>query len=633
MKTAISYVRWSSGRQSLGDSLERQLGKTKEFCAKHGLTLDLELVDAGKSASKGKHIAEGGALATLLNDIKENRIPRGVVIIVESLDRLSRQTVPEALQQFLGILNQGVEIVTLIDGQWYSKKSLGADPMPLLMSLVYMMRAHDESANKAYRLAAVWKRKRDRAIANRTPMTPICPGWINHDKATNRYSLIENRVKKLKLIFWLWNRGWGRQKIARLFNQCAVATWNRKRRKTEGWHHSYINKILTSRAVLGELVPHSTRDQENDDKNSIAGRRKPVAEAIKNFYPPAISEAVFYKAAARRSGARGPIGRKKVANLFQGLLKDGNHPNYTMCYRDHGAGSKWQYVVSDWKRCNPKANLFSWNYHELESLLLQYITDLDWSTLTVSKSQELKNLRDQLSVIEGKLKTINGEMDGLIELARFAKGIAELGAKMQALESDRSGLRRQAGEIRSEIKSKEGFVSQDGQKIIRELADKKGFDSRARLRLAIRQHILRIDLFQRAPDQFKEIGGRCAKLTFVNKVERWVLDRQAGTLRIDGAIPPHAEVVRDKMGGMLQDQRTAKKLPPIKRDEYAKKMLAAPKPRITRAILNAALKSAKAKIRPVPASAPAPKAKAEVGAQISSGRRRTRQTSRRTSQK
>ena len=609
------------------------MGKTKEFCAKHGLTLDLELVDAGKSASKGKHIAEGGALATLLNDIKENRIPRGVVIIVESLDRLSRQTVPEALQQFLGILNQGVEIVTLVDGQWYFKKSLGADPMPLMMSLVYMMRAHDESANKAYRLGELWKRKRRRAIAEKAPMTSICPGWIEYDKATKSYKLIERRAKKVRLIFWLWNRGWGRQKIARLFNKCAVATWNRKKRRTEGWHHSYINKILTSRAVLGELVPHSTRDQEHDDKNAIAGRRRPVAEAIKNFYPPVISEAVFYKAAARRSGARGPIGTKKVANLFQGLLKDGDHPNYTMCYRDHGAGSKWQYVVSEWKRCNPKASLFSWNYHELESLLLQYITDLDWSTLTVSKSQELKNLRDQLSVIEGKLKTINGEMDGLIELARFAKGIAELGAKMQALESERSELRRQAGEIRSEIKSKEGFISQDGEKIIRELAGKNGFDSRARLRLAIRQHILRIDLYQRAPDQFKEFGGRCAKLTFVNKAVRWVLDREAGTLRVDGAIPPHAEVVRDKMGGKLQDQRTAKRLPPIKRDEYVDKMLAEPKPRITRAILNAALKSAKAKIPPAPASAPSRKAPSATDAQISTGRRHTRKTLRKKSGK
>ena len=59
MKTAVSYLRWSSGAQRFGDSRERQISRTKEFCAKHGLSLNLQLVDDGKSASKGQHIGEG----------------------------------------------------------------------------------------------------------------------------------------------------------------------------------------------------------------------------------------------------------------------------------------------------------------------------------------------------------------------------------------------------------------------------------------------------------------------------------------------------------------------------------------------------------------------------------------------
>jgi DNA invertase Pin-like site-specific DNA recombinase len=152
MKTAISYIRWSSGRQSHGESLERQLSKTKEFCATHGLTLDEELVDVAKSAFKSKHTQKGGKLAKFLEDLENGLVPKGVTLIVESLDRLSRATVPVALRQFLQIIEHDVDIVTLIDGSWYSRKSLGDDSTPLLMSLVYMMRAHDESKNKAYRL-------------------------------------------------------------------------------------------------------------------------------------------------------------------------------------------------------------------------------------------------------------------------------------------------------------------------------------------------------------------------------------------------------------------------------------------------------------------------------------------------
>ena len=219
------------------------MSRTKEFCAKNGLNLNLQIVDDGKSASKAKHTEEGAGLAKFLKDLKEGKIPP-CVLVVESLDRLSRQTVPIALEQFLGILNRGVEIVTLIDNQWYSKKTLGEDSRPLMMSLVYMMRAHDESAHKAYRLSEVWKRKRERAISNKTPISPICPGWLEYDKNKKEFKPIPERVRKVKVIFRLWNRGWGRHRIAQLFNLHKVPHWGKKKRHTEGWHHSYITKIL-----------------------------------------------------------------------------------------------------------------------------------------------------------------------------------------------------------------------------------------------------------------------------------------------------------------------------------------------------------------------------------------------------
>ncbi len=561
MKIAVSYVRWSSGRQSLGDSKERQLSKTKEFCAEHGLVLDLQMVDDGKSAFKGKHIAQGGSLKKFLDDLQAGLIPK-CVLIVESLDRLSRQTVPEAMEQFLGILNHGVDIVTLIDGQWYSRKSLGDNSMPLMMSLVYMMRAHEESKTKAFRIAEMWKRKQLRAVENHIPMSGIVPGWLEYDPHTRTIKPMPDRVKKLKLIFWLWCRGFSRQRIAQLFNRHSVPTWGRKKRRTSGWQHSYVDKILKSRAVLGELVPFFARHQE---EGSLTNVRKPAAEVIKGYYPQVISEVLFYKAQARRTGARGPVGHK-VSNLFQGLLKDGDFPPYTMCYRDHGTGSRWQYVVSDHRRVFPKEPIFSWNYPNLERFLLNYLSDLDWSMLTTSSSQEVKSLKDKLDSLEGKIKHLSTELKSLVELATLTKGIQELAAKIQATEAERAELRRQVSEIRSVIKSKETFSAVDGQKLVKELAGKPGFDSRQRLKLAIRQHIERIDMYRKPPQGLKYASGCCIRLTFSNGAERWLLrSSRLGVFRLDGTMPEGPQVVQDEMGGLVQDERIYQ-LKPIRAD-------------------------------------------------------------------
>ena len=473
------------------------MSRTKEFCAENGLNLNLQLVDDGKSASKAQHIGEGGQLAKFIDGVKSGKIPK-CILIVESLDRLSRQAVPLALGQFLQILNLGVEIVTLIDNQWYSQQSLEKDSMPIMMSIVIMMRAYDESAHKAYRLSKLWLHKRERAISNKAPISPICPGWLEFDKSQKCFRPIPERVKKVKLIYWLWNRGWGRQRIAKLFNHCKVAHWGKKKRQSQGWHHSYISKILQSRAVLGEYEPHSTKDQ--GDLKALATKRKPVAAPIVGYYPKIIGEATFLRAQARRAGSRGPLGKKQVSNLFQGLLKDGENPKFSMCYRDHGNG--WKYIVSDFRRVETEAPLFSWKYEDLEKTILDYISDLDWSSLTVSKSGEVRKLKQDLDEIAGKMKLLNKDMDGLLELSKVSKNIPELAVKVQGIESERQFWRGLASKVKLEIKGIEGFLAIDAQNLIRGLAQGDTYASRYQLRIAIRQNIERIELFRHAPPEF-----------------------------------------------------------------------------------------------------------------------------------
>src|SRR4051812_26452702 len=106
---AYSYIRFSAARQADGGSLDRQLRQTLAYCERHGLELDdsLSLSDLGVSAFRGDNV-KTGALAAFLEACRTGRVPRGSRLIVESLDRLSRDEIRPALQLFLALQDFGI---------------------------------------------------------------------------------------------------------------------------------------------------------------------------------------------------------------------------------------------------------------------------------------------------------------------------------------------------------------------------------------------------------------------------------------------------------------------------------------------------------------------------------------------
>src|SRR5262245_54831061 len=113
---AYSYVRYSHPSQMLGDSLRRQVEKTEEWCQRHKLTLDttLNLRDLGVSAFRGRHRTDDkAALAQFLRLVERGRIAKGSYLVIENLDRLSREDERKALRLWMDILDSGINIVQL----------------------------------------------------------------------------------------------------------------------------------------------------------------------------------------------------------------------------------------------------------------------------------------------------------------------------------------------------------------------------------------------------------------------------------------------------------------------------------------------------------------------------------------
>jgi DNA invertase Pin-like site-specific DNA recombinase len=108
--------------------------------------------------------------------VDRGEIPRGRVLMVEDFDRLSRETVVDALAQFMALIQAGIIIAMSIDRQIYSRETIGNDRTQLILSLTRMAQAQEESAMKSKRLSAAWEKKRPEATIK--PITARCPDWL-----------------------------------------------------------------------------------------------------------------------------------------------------------------------------------------------------------------------------------------------------------------------------------------------------------------------------------------------------------------------------------------------------------------------------------------------------------------------
>jgi DNA invertase Pin-like site-specific DNA recombinase len=305
---AFSYIRFSSRKQQKGESYRRQSEFAVEICRENGWVLDesLTLDDLGVSAFRGAN-AKVGALGEFLEAIRIGRVLRGSILIIESIDRLSRNKVGEALQLFISILNSGVSIVTREPRRTYTQDSIN-DIAALLEPIIYMSRAHEESATKSFRLRDAWAKKKERAVQG-LPMTRMAPRWL--ELTEQGYRLIPERAETVRAIFRMSADGLGVQRI--LNHLVAHPDQHPPFGDSGRWRDSYVQQILSNRAVYGEFQP-GMRDER--------GQKIECGEPIRGYFPPVVSEDLFYQVQAGMKSRFRVLGRpgEYESNLFTGIV-------------------------------------------------------------------------------------------------------------------------------------------------------------------------------------------------------------------------------------------------------------------------------------------------------------------------
>ncbi len=229
----------------------------------------------------------------------------------------------------------GIVIVTLADNKVYSHDSLNANPVDMILSLLVMMRAHEESETKGRRIKAAWKQKR--VMADTRKLTKLCPGWLTLRDDRSQFDIVKERAAVVKRIFRMTLKGTGRKTIARTLNEEKIPSFN-----GAVWHSSYIAKLQSNPATIGTFVPHT---EEHQDGKTI---RTP-AEAIPNYFPPVITKDTFERVQSLRGEARSPLrGRHAsgiISNILGGLGRCPTCGGAVTVTNKGGSKGTWRYFI------------------------------------------------------------------------------------------------------------------------------------------------------------------------------------------------------------------------------------------------------------------------------------------------
>ncbi|MDK9585889.1 recombinase family protein [Lelliottia wanjuensis] len=259
---AISYTRFSSEIQKKGISIQRQNGLVQDWLSKNpAFNLVSEYYDEAKSAFKGEHDDEGGQLFKLRRDITSGRYQKGAVLLVEAVDRLSRQGIVKTNQIIYEILEAGVNIVLLSDGdKIYTWEELNTNPLLSMVITMKAEQAREESAKKSKRGLENWKKKRESGKI----ITRACPAWLTANEDKTAFLPVEPHLTTVKRIFKMRLEGVSLSRIAQALNDDSTPNFKGGLHK---WNQTTIQQLVNNPAVYGCKV---ISRQATDEVKAIA---------------------------------------------------------------------------------------------------------------------------------------------------------------------------------------------------------------------------------------------------------------------------------------------------------------------------------------------------------------------------
>jgi DNA invertase Pin-like site-specific DNA recombinase len=469
--TAYSYIRFSSPEQSKGDSLRRQTEDAAAWCQRHGVHLNTSttLHDLGKSAFTGAHRKnpDRHALAAFLKLIEGGRVPHGSYLLIENLDRLSREDEVPACHLLTGILMAGVRVVQLSPYEMLlTEKSNGWELMRAVMEL---SRGHGESALKSERVGKAWRQKKKAARENGQVMTRRLPAWV--EERGGKLVLIPERAAVVKRIFDLSAAGYGLSSLARLLTTEGIPCFGDSGR----WLPCYLARILKDRRALGEFQPKGKG-------------RKPEGDAVPNYFPAVVTQAEWERCRAGAEERRRRPGRiGNEINLFAGLVRDAldGSAYYVTARVDPDKKAPPHRVLVNLAATEGHGTCRSFPLPTFEQAVLSCLKEIDPHQILNGDQgpDETLVLGQQLAGVEAELAEASAYMDAHGFSATIGKRVTDLEGRKRDLVEQLATARQKAAHPLSETWG-------EAQTLIAALdAAPDPKDARLRLRAALRRMV------------------------------------------------------------------------------------------------------------------------------------------------
>lgn len=274
----------------------------KVLSNEHNLPIAQETYqDLGKSAYKGEHLKN--ELGLFLSAVKSGVIAKGSILVVYSLDRLSRLEIGYAKQTYYDLTNNGVSVYSIADNHLYRAHNAADD----IISTITFERAHNESKIKSRRVIDSHKEghKRWKETSESQRNLGRTPLWI--EQSTNTFNINAEGVKKaveMKIA------GYGDLKIKQYLDANFEYKPTRKKgrvKQSNTWDYTSIYQLWERRTLIGEK----------------AFKIEGVEHVMENYYPALIDEDTFRKLQALKKKKRGRDTGSGKISLLKSLVRCG----------------------------------------------------------------------------------------------------------------------------------------------------------------------------------------------------------------------------------------------------------------------------------------------------------------------
>ena len=264
MSKIYSYIRFSTKAQEKGASIERQQQAIDKVCAEKGWIVDEAIQDLGRSAWKGHHLNDAAGLGEFANRVRAGLIPQGSTLIIENVDRLSREEPIDVLTWMVELNRQGLSFLfaegnTLFDHNTFRGQEAG---WRLFQLWGGSERAKGESDRKSVIMRKAWRKKHEAAANTHEVMTSQAPLWLVLRGDRSKFEVDDDRADVVREIYQLCADGVSIRGIARTLNRRGYKAWGPQGKEygRDGWSMTSIRRLLIAPQVEGDYVPKSVQE-------------------------------------------------------------------------------------------------------------------------------------------------------------------------------------------------------------------------------------------------------------------------------------------------------------------------------------------------------------------------------------